>query len=60
MDKVESKAVLNKGMERYRQRTYEELQYLLKKQDTFAVATEIGNWHQLEFQAVWEDKKMVI
>ena len=57
MDKVESKAVLKREMEKYRQRAYEELQYLLKKQDIFAVATKVGNWYQLEFQAVWDDKK---
>jgi hypothetical protein len=57
MGKYEAKQVLAKALETYRQRSYQELQYLLETQDTAEVTTDTGKLYQLEFQAVWDDRE---
>jgi len=49
--------VLNTSLNKYRAKSYNELQYLLNEQDTLEVKTESGTKYQLEIQAVWDDKK---
>ncbi len=49
--------MLNTSLNKYRAKSYNELQYLLNEQDTLEVKTESGTKYQLEIQAVWDDKK---
>ena len=57
MNKEEAKAILEKLLSVYRDKNYKELQYLLEPQDTSEVTAESGVKYQIEFQAVWDDKK---
>lgn len=57
MNKEEAKSVLAKLLGEYRAKTYNELLYLLETQDTSELKAESGRNYQLEFQAVWDDKK---
>lgn len=57
MNKEEAISVLNTLLSKYRDKSYNELQYLLNEQDTLEVKTESGTKYQLEIQAVWDDKK---
>jgi hypothetical protein len=57
MNKEEAELVLAKLLSEYSEKCYNELQYLLSTQDTSEVSTKSGNKYQLEFQAVWDDKK---
>ena len=57
MNKEEAKSVLAKLFAEYAARHYNELRYLLDTQDTSEVSTKSGKKYQLEFQAVWDDKK---
>ncbi len=57
MNKEEAKSVLAKFLGEYRSKTYNELLYLLETQDTSEVTAESGTNYQLEFQAVWDNKK---
>ncbi len=57
MNKEEAKTILEKLLSAYREKSYKELQYLLETQDTSKVTAESGVKYQIEFQAVWDDKK---
>ena len=57
MNKDEAKSVLAKSLVEYAAKSYNELQYLLDTQDTSEVSAESCKKYQLEFQAVWDDKK---
>ncbi len=57
MDKAEARDILAKKLGAYRKRSYEELLYLLDTQDTEEFKASSGTVYQLEFQAVWDDKK---
>ena len=57
MDKEEAKTILANELEIYRQRSYEDLLYLLNTQDTAEIKATSGVIYQLEFQAMWDDKK---
>ena len=57
MDKEEAKVILAKELEIYRQRSYNDLLYLLDTQDIAEIKASSGVVYQLEFQAMWDDKK---
>ena len=57
MNQEEAKSVVAKLFAEYAARHYNELQYLLDTQDTSEVSTKSGKKYQLEFQALWDDKK---
>lgn len=57
MDKEEANVILRAFLDSYRTKSYEELRYLITKQDKAEVSGESGTKYQLEFQAVWDDKR---
>ena len=57
MDREEAKGILVKELELYRQRSYNDLVYLVGAQDTTEIKAPSGIVYQLEFQATWDDKK---
>jgi hypothetical protein len=57
MNKEEAKVILAKDIAKYRQRYYNDLLCLLESSNTFDIETSSGVKYQLEFQAVWDDKK---
>jgi hypothetical protein len=57
MNKEEAKSILTKLLGEYRAKTYSQLLCLVRTQDISKVTTESGTSYQLEFQAVWDDKK---
>ena len=57
MNKEEARTILGKLLSAYREKSYKDLQYLLETQDTSEVTAESGAKYQVEFQAVWDDKK---
>lgn len=57
MDQEEARTILAKELEVYRRRSYNDLQYLLDRQDTTEIKASSGVVYQLEFLAVWDDKE---
>lgn len=57
MNREEAKGILSRELAAYRGRSYNELLYLLKSQDTKEVTGASGTRYQLEFQAVLDDSK---
>ena len=58
MDKNEARSILKEYVQRYRGRTYQDLLQLMTNVDVYEVHTESGKFYQLEFQAIYDDKKM--
>jgi len=56
MNKEEAKVVLSKLLADYKAKSYNDLRYLLNKQDTSEVTANSGAKYQIEIQAVWDDK----
>ena len=56
MNKDEALALLDQELAKYRPRSYEDLQYLLKTQDAYEVIGPTGISYQIEIQAVWDDR----
>jgi hypothetical protein len=54
MNKEEALAILEREMERYRMRTFAELQRLIGDQDGFKVAGPGGATYYIEMDAVWD------
>ena len=57
MDKEEARTILARELEIYRQRSYTDLLYLVETQDTAEIKASSGVIYQLEFQAMWDDKR---
>ena len=57
MDTDEAQTILADSLEGYRKRGYAKLLPLLRKPETSRLITENGVSYQLEFQAVWDDRK---
>ncbi len=56
MDSQEARTIVAKELRRYRARSYQELQRLLKEHDHLEVRGPSGVSYQLEVEAVWDDR----
>jgi len=57
VNKEEATVVLSKLLGGYRAKSYSDLLPLLHTQNTSEVTADSGTRYQVEFQAVWDDKK---
>jgi len=54
MDREEARSLIVAELARYRSHRYDELQRLLRVQDTYRVTGLSGKEYQVEIQAVWD------
>jgi hypothetical protein len=56
VNKTEARTIIQKELERYKSKSYIELQCLLEKVDAYVTTASSGKTYQIEVHAIWDDK----